>query len=77
MDMGRPLPAHLAKPRLRRWEVSEYLRLVFGIEIAPATLAKLASVGGGPSFDRMNRTPLYPVGALQKWAAAKLETSGT
>ena len=72
MNISRPLPSHLAKPRLRRWEASEYLKLTFGIEIAPATLAKLASVGGGPSFDRMNRTPLYPVGKLDAWAAEKL-----
>jgi hypothetical protein len=66
------LPPALRKPRLRRWEAAEYLRLVHGIELAPATLAKWASVGGGPSYQKVNRTPLYPVSELDLWAADKL-----
>ncbi|HEX2524817.1 MAG TPA: hypothetical protein VHL31_00740 [Geminicoccus sp.] len=66
------LPPHLRKPRLQRREVPEYLALKFGIPIAIATLAKLASVGGGPPFDRMNRTPLYRTDLLDEWAQAKL-----
>lgn len=66
------LPLHLRKPRLRRWEASEYLKLVHGVEIAPATLAKWASIGGGPSFQRVNRTPLYGTPDLDGWVAAKL-----
>ncbi|HYD32098.1 MAG TPA: hypothetical protein VEB64_14755 [Azospirillaceae bacterium] len=66
------LPPALRKPRLRRWEASEYLRLAHGIEVKPATLAKWASVGGGPRFQRLNRSPLYPVSELDAWALAKL-----
>lgn len=66
------LPAHLAKPRLRRWEASEYLRSVHGIEVAPATLAKWASIGGGPGFQKAGRVPLYPVGELDRWADNRL-----
>jgi hypothetical protein len=66
------LPARFNKPRLRRTEVPEYLLLKHGLPIAVATLAKLASVGGGPPFDRMNRTPLYRVDLLDQWAQAKL-----
>lgn len=66
------LPSALRKPRLRRWEAVDYLRLVHGIEIAAATLAKWASVGGGPSFSKVNRTPLYATGELDRWAAEKL-----
>lgn len=62
----------LRKPRLRRWEAVEYLRLVHGIEVAIATLAKWASVGGGPPFQKMNRTPLYPTAGLDSWAAERL-----
>ncbi len=69
---GVPLPPSLRKPRLRRWEASEYLELVHGLRFAPATLAKYASVGGGPSFHKVNATPLYPVASLDDWAAAKL-----
>ena len=66
------IPACLKKPRLRRWEASDYLRLVHGIEIAPTTLAKYATVGGGPAFQRINRTPLYPTSNLDEWAFSKL-----
>ena len=66
------LPSHLRKPRLRRWEAAEYLALVHGIEIAAATLAKYASVGGGPGFQRSIRTPLYPRDELDRWAAERL-----
>jgi hypothetical protein len=66
------LPPALLKPRLRRWEASAYLSLAHGVTVAPATLAKLASVGGGPGFQSVNRTPLYPVVELNRWAAEKL-----
>jgi hypothetical protein len=66
------LPPHLRRPRLRRWEAAEYLGLVHGLQIAPATLAKLASIGGGPAFHRANRTPFYPVDELDRWAEARL-----
>jgi hypothetical protein len=66
------LPPALRKPRLRRWEVSEYLKLMYGIEIAPATLAKWASIGGGPRFHKSLRTPLYPTAELDIWAVNRL-----
>lgn len=66
------LPAERHKPRLRRWEASDYLRLMHGIEIAPATLAKMASVGGGPGFQKSARVPLYPTDELDRWAIERL-----
>ena len=66
------MPKHLQKPMLRRWEASEYMEFVHGLTIAPATLAKLASIGGGPGFHRVGRTPLYPRGELDRWATEKL-----
>jgi len=66
------LPSALRKPRLRRWEAADYLRIVHGIEIAAATLAKWASIGGGPAYQKVNRTPLYPRDELDAWAAEKL-----
>lgn len=68
------LPPALRKPRLRRWEAADYLRLKHGIEIAAATLAKWASVGGGPAYQKVNRTPVYPTVELDRWAAEKLST---
>ncbi len=67
------LPPHLRKPRLRRSETSEYLRLVYGVQVAPATLAKWACYGEGPVMDYVNRTPLYPVAELDDWALRKLK----
>lgn len=69
---GLCLPRHLCKPRLRRVEASEYLAEVYGIQIAPTTLAKLASIGGGPGFNKCGHTPLYPTAELDAWAIARL-----
>jgi len=66
------LPPPLHKPRLRRWEAAEYLALVHGLQVAPATLAKYASVGGGPGFHRVSRMPLYPKDELDRWARQRL-----
>ena len=66
--MDVDLPRHLRKPNLRRWEASEYLSLVHGVDYAPTTLAKFASVGGGPAYHRLNRTPIYPKTELDRWA---------
>ena len=60
------------KPRLRRWEASRYLLDQYGIEMAVATLAKLACLGGGPPFQKAGRLPLYPVDLLDVWAVARL-----
>jgi hypothetical protein len=53
---------------LRRREASEYLRERYNIHRAPSTLAKLAVVGGGPSFRHAGRVPLYPIPELDRWA---------
>ena len=66
------LPRSLQKPRLRRSEASEYLLTMHGLSFAPATLAKMACVGGGPGYSKVNRTPMYPVVELDRWAAEKL-----
>lgn len=60
------------KPRLRRWEASAYLIAKYGIAAAPATLARLASVGGGPRFQKQNAYPLYPIDELDTWAEERL-----
>lgn len=66
------------KPRLRRWEASLYLRSVHGLDVAPATLAKYATTGGGPVFNSARAPnakrgiPLYPTDELDAWALARL-----
>ncbi len=55
------------RPRRRR-EAATYLFERHGIQRTPGTLAKLASVGGGPEFRRVGRVPLYSLEALDRWA---------
>jgi len=61
-----------SSPRLRRMEACVYLKQVHGIDRAPATLAKLATIGGGPRFESANRIPLYRPSELDRWARALL-----
>jgi hypothetical protein len=42
-----------------------------GYRTAPATLAKLACIGGGPTFESFGRKPLYREADLLAWARAK------
>ena len=60
------------RPRLRRKDVPAYLAECHGIDIAVATLAKLATVGGGPAMQYAGRIPLYHRDDLDAWAAARL-----
>jgi len=57
---------------LRRKAASAYLHKTYGLERAPSTLAKLAVIGGGPAFRRMNRVPFYSINDLDDWVASKL-----
>lgn len=58
--------------RLRRTAAALYLKEKWGIERTPGTLAKLAVIGGGPKFQHANRTPLYPLEELDRWAQSIL-----
>ncbi len=60
------------KPRLRRSEVPEYMLRKHGIPVSPATLAKMATVGGGPAMQHAGRIPLYHLNDLDAWAAERL-----
>ena len=66
------LPSHLQRPRLRRRDAADYLQTVHGISVAPTTLAKLASIGGGPAFQKAGRYPYYPREELDSWAISRL-----
>jgi hypothetical protein len=56
---------------LRRGDAARALKEA-GFPIARATLATLASRGGGPSFQRFGRVPLYRWGNLLSWARSRL-----
>jgi hypothetical protein len=59
---------HTHQRLLRRKAASEYLRETHGLDRAATTLAKLASMGGGPIFCKAGRTPLYAPADLDAWA---------
>lgn len=63
----------IEKPRLRRKEAATYLLNIHGLPIAVATLAKMATIGGGPAITYFGRIPLYATEDLDCWAAEKLE----
>jgi hypothetical protein len=59
-------------PFMRRNEASAYLREVWGLVRAPATLARLACVGGGPAFRRFGRWPVYTPTDLDVWVEGRM-----
>lgn len=56
---------------LRRQQAAAYLQDKFGA-FTVETLAKLASVGGGPKFRRMGRFPYYTRADLDDWALCRM-----
>jgi hypothetical protein len=56
--------------RLGRKEAAQFLT-DRGYRTAPATLAKLACLGGGPPFHSFGRKPLYREADLIAWAEAR------
>lgn len=61
-----------ARHLLRRREAAQYVRERWGVPCAHKTLAKLAVVGGGPTFVRYGRIPLYDSETLDAWVRSKL-----
>jgi hypothetical protein len=59
-------------PRLRRSAASEYLWRKHGVKVAPASLAKLACIGGGPPFQKDGPWPTYPIPGLDQYAKKRL-----
>jgi hypothetical protein len=57
---------------LRRTDAATYVRDIWGIPCSPKWLAKLAVVGGGPTYRKAGRFPLYAPSDLDAWASAKI-----
>jgi len=57
---------------IRRSEAAKYLKDNYGVGTT-GTLAKLACIGGGPSFRKLGRFPLYTKEDLDNWANEKLD----
>ncbi|WP_400769402.1 hypothetical protein [Methylosinus sporium] len=60
-------PSHF----MRRKDAAIYLRERYGVG-SSATLAKLATLGGGPIFRKNGRIPVYLAEDLDAWALAKI-----
>lgn len=56
---------------LTRREASDFLQSR-GVRVAPATLAKYATTGGGPLMRKFGRNVIYEVSALVDWVDSKL-----
>lgn len=56
---------------LTRRQTAQHLSEL-GFAIQPATLARKAVVGGGPTFRKFGRTPLYKWSDVLAWAEARL-----
>ena len=57
---------------LRRKPAAQYLREHWGVPCSPNTLAKLAVIGGGPTYRRAGRIPLYSIENLDRYVEQKL-----
>lgn len=57
---------------MRRKMASEYLLEEHGVSLSPATLAKLAVVGGSPPFFKDGPFPIYDRENLDAFAIARL-----
>jgi hypothetical protein len=69
-DLVTEEPVDLDNRPLRRREAAQFLT-DHGFTTAPATLAKLATVGGGPLFHYWGRFPIYSPCKLLEWAHAR------
>lgn len=56
---------------LRRSEAAQYLQTRVQA-YTTATLAKLATVGGGPEYQKLGRFPVYTAEALDEWLESKM-----
>lgn len=62
--------------RMRRKEASTYLSARWGLTISPPTLAKYATIGGGPAYQLFGRFPVYAPADLDTWVEARLGAKG-
>lgn len=69
-SVRRPYLVDTSKRYLARREAATLLSEQ-GFPTAPATLEKLASIGGGPPFRKYGRRVIYDRGELLAWAEAR------
>lgn len=57
---------------LRRNDAARYIRETWGIPCSRVWMAKLVSVGGGPTYRLAGRFPIYAPADLDSWAKARI-----
>ncbi len=57
---------------MRRADAARYIREAYGIPCAAPTLAKYACIGGGPTFRKAGKFPIYSRDDLDAWAKQRL-----
>jgi hypothetical protein len=57
---------------LRRADAASYVRRRYGFPCSRQWLAKLAVVGGGPTYRKSGRTPVYAPADLDAWALGRI-----
>ena len=57
---------------LRRADAARYIREAYGIPCVATTLAKYACIGGGPTFRKAGKFPIYSRDDLDAWANQRL-----
>lgn len=67
-----PQPSQQSQEYLRRAEASAYIEAKYNQPCAKATLATMATKGGGPKFYRFGNTVLYSRDDLDAWALERL-----
>jgi hypothetical protein len=65
-------PSQPVSANMRRSEAARYIREAHGIPCAPATLAKYACFGNGPTFRKAGKFPIYSRDDLDAWANQRL-----
>ncbi len=58
------------KRRFTRREAAQWLTEQ-GFRTAEASLAKMATLGGGPTYEKFGRKPLYTEAGLLAWVASR------
>ena len=72
MTHALQLEAAGRRPRHRRRGAATYVREKHNVPCAEATLATLATRGGGPPFFLFGRIPIYPEEGLDEWVEQRL-----
>ena len=59
--------------RFARRKAARYLSETRGLAVAPQTLAKYAVIGGGPSYRKFGRYPVYAIADLDRCSTSDKE----